>query len=157
MHATFAHIGVEPSEWLILFHEQSTPWVSRLCPGRFKHVSALAHVPDAAAWVSLSWELARLRVGLIADRDFERWFAAASADAAVLRMKAPAFDHGPLRLRAGLTCISMVKHLIGLRSGALWPAGLWRDLVAQGAEIVSQGTGHGKPAEAENQHAGAER
>ncbi len=149
----FTHFAIEPSEWLILFHERSTPWVARLCPGRFKHVSALAFVPDAQAWVLLSWELARMRVGLIGDDDFERWFAAASEDAAVLRLPAPPFDHGPWCPRLGMTCVTMVKHLLGVRSSALWPDGLWRDLVAHGAEVIS----HGQPLAAEDRHAETER
>jgi hypothetical protein len=141
-----AHAGVEPKEWLILFHRTSTPWVSRICWGEFKHVSALAHVPSAGAWVSLSWELGRTRVSLIADgEDFKVWFAAASADADMLRMKAPPFDLGSWRPRIGLTCVSAVKHLLGISGGALRPSSLWRLLIAHGAEIVT----HGQPVRAE--------
>lgn len=129
----------EPDEWLILFHPRSSRWVERLCPGKFKHVSAVGFVADAKAWALLSWELGRLRVSVMTDADFEVHLAAVAPDAGILKMMAPQFDLGPWRPRLGLFCVSMVTHLLGLRGGALLPDALWRLLLANGAEIVSLG------------------
>jgi hypothetical protein len=129
----------EPSHWLVVFHRRSTRWVSRLCPGRFKHVSAVAFVPDARAWVHLSWELGRLRVDVVADAAFDSWFASLVGDGAVLRVAAPAFDTGPWRPRLGLSCVGAVAHVLGLRGGALFPDSLWRLLRSNGAETVCDG------------------
>lgn len=137
MNPVFAHTGVEPREWLVLFHTTSTPWVDFLVPGKFKHVSALGYVPATETWVSYSYECARTRISLVrGGEDFDRWFAAAAHDAAVLRVPSPPFNEARWRPRLGLTCVSAVKHLLGLRSGALLPDGLWRHLAASGAEIV---------------------
>jgi hypothetical protein len=152
MNTIFTHTGIEPLHWLVLFHTRSTPWVERLVPGKFKHISALGHVADAGAWVSYSYECGRTRISLIREgEDFWRWYEAASEDAAVLRFPAPPFEHGPWRWRLGLSCVSAVKHLLGVRGGALWPDGLWRLLLANGAEIVTDG----KFAEAQDRHATA--
>lgn len=139
--------------WLIVFHTQSTWWVERLCPGPWKHVTAVGFVPDAQAWIGLSWELGRLRVCVVPEAKFDAWFATwIGPEAGILRAAAPDFDRGPWRPRAGLFCTSLVSHLLGLRFGALLPGGLWRLLIANGAEIVS----HGRPIQSESKHAGTD-
>lgn len=126
--------------WLIVFHRRSTWWVERICPGRFKHVSAVGFVPEANAWLALSWELGRMRALVVPDDKFLGWFGGwCGEDAGVLRMAAPEFDLGSWRPRVGLFCCSMVAHLLGLRGGALLPGGLWRLLLANGAELVTDG------------------
>lgn len=134
--------------WLIVFHRRSTWWVEAICPGRFKHVSAAGFVPEANAWVALSWELGRIRVAVIPDDRFLGWFGGWCGEGAgVLRVAAPDFDLGSWRPRLGLSCTSMVCHLLGLRRCALWPMSLWRLLVANGAEIATSG----RPVSANNQ------
>lgn len=126
--------------WLIVFHPHSTWWVERLCPGRWKHVSAVGFVPEANAWVALSWELGRMRVCVVPDVNFLDWFGGWCGEGVgVLRVEAPTFDRGGWRPRLGLFCASMVAHVLGLRRGALWPDGLWRSLVANGAEVATNG------------------
>ena len=129
----------EPVVWLVVFHRRSTRWVERVCWGKWKHVSATAFIPGAMAWVHVSWELARLRINVIPDNEFEGWFGALVGDGGVLRINAPSFDTGPWRPRSGIFCCSMIAHLLGLRRSALLPIGLWRLLIAEGAEIVTDG------------------
>lgn len=134
-------LSVEPPVWLVIFHKRSTWWVERVCPGPFKHVSAVAKVPGAPVWLHLSWELGRFRVEAVPDDGFEGWLSAyleAVGGGRVLKVDGPDFDFGPWRPRLG-TCTSMVAHLLGVRGGALLPSALWRLLVANGAEIVNDG------------------
>lgn len=127
--------------WMVIFHRRSTRWVEAICPGRFKHVSLAGFVPEAKGWVVLSWELARVRVGIVKDGDFETWLPEwAGLGGGCLLAKAPDFDTGPYRPRLGLVCVSMACHVLGLRGGALLPDGLWRLLLANGAKIVADGT-----------------
>lgn len=125
---------------MIVFHRRSRWWVEAACPGRWKHVSAVGFVPEANVWVALSWELARLRVAVVPDADFLGWFGHWCGEGAgVLRVAAPPFDTAAWRPRFGISCTSMVSHLLGLRRGALLPMTLWRHLVANGAEIATDG------------------
>lgn len=126
--------------WLVIFHRRSRWWVEALCPGPWKHVSLVGFVPEAKAWIVLSWELGRMRTGILPDADFEGWIGGwAGEGAGVLRVAGPDFDLGPWRPRFGFFCTSMVCHVLGLRRGALWPDALWRILVRDGAEIASDG------------------
>jgi hypothetical protein len=129
----------EPFEWLVIFHPHSKRWVEAICPGRWKHVSAVGFVPGASAWVYASWELARLRLAVIPAAEIENVMAPLANECGVLRVKRPDFDKGPWQPKGGLFCASMVAHLLGLRHGALLPDTLWRRLVANGAEIASDG------------------
>lgn len=133
--------------WLVIFHRHSTWWVEAICPGRFKHVSLAGFVPEANVWIVVSWELARMRVGVVADAGIDGWLAAwAGEGAGILRMKAPEFDFGRWRPRIGLFCISAAAHVLGARScGALWPSAFWHCLIAQGAEIVHDATESQRP------------
>lgn len=126
--------------WLVIFHPRSKWWVEAICPGRWKHVSAIGFVPEAEAWSALSWELGRLRAAVVPDGDFEKWLIGhcGQEKVGILRVAAPDFDRGPWRPRLGLFCVSMVSHLLGVR-GALLPRDLWRILLANGAEVVTDG------------------
>lgn len=137
MRAGGGDASSEPGEWLVLFHRRSTRWAERLTPGRFKHVSVVGYVHSAGAWVHLSWELHRLRVNVVSDLEFDGWLAGVTgaAGAGVLRVRGPALDLDGWRPRLPC-CTSLVAHALGLRRGALWPAGLWRHLRALGAEVV---------------------
>lgn len=126
--------------WLVVFHPHSAVWwVEKFCPDRWKHVSAIGFVPEANVWVTVSWELGRMRVCVTPDEKINEWLAVWCPEgSAVLRVAAPDYDRGPWRPRMGLFCVSMIAHLLGVR-GALLPSQLWRTLLANGAEIATDG------------------
>jgi hypothetical protein len=131
---------------MVIFHRNSTRWVEAVCPGRFKHVSMAGFVPETKSWVVLSWELARLRTGIVMDADFVAWLPEwAGPSGGCLLVRSPDFDIGSWRPRLGLVCVSMACHVLGLRGGALLPDGLWRLLLANGAQIVADGTENRDP------------
>lgn len=136
MAVVLSDFDTEPFYWLVVFHLNSTRWVSRLCPGKFKHVSAVGFVPHANAWLHVSWEMGRLRVEIVPDDDLERWLATLTVDAAVLHVKAPSFDAGPWHPRLGVGCCGAIAHLLGLPCNPLWPDQLWRALIRRSADIA---------------------
>lgn len=131
----------EPLTWLVLFQSStSRRWIDRLVPGRFKHVMAFGWVEKAKAWVSYDVQLGRTHILLMAEADGEKKIGEAfgrDADAALLRC-AVRLSPRPRLMPSGFWCVPAIKHLLGLRSGALRPDALWRDCLAQGAEIVHE-------------------
>lgn len=126
--------------WMIIFHRRSARWVEMVLPGRFKHVSAAGFIPQTQAWIILSWELGRLRVGMMPDAEFDAFLSGWCLEGdGLLRMKAPDFDQGPVRPRFVGTCTGMISHILGLKRGALRPDRLWHVLLENGAEIYQDG------------------
>lgn len=133
--------GHEPTAWLLLFSTATgKPWLDRLLPGRFKHVSAAGWVSEAKVWIfyDVSWLRTSLKV-LDADAGDAR-FAVRQRGHGVLKVWVEPEIRGAAMMRAGFWCVPAIKHLIGSRSGALRPDRLWRDLVAANAEIISYET-----------------
>jgi hypothetical protein len=124
----------EPGSWLVLFAVSTgRPWLDRIIPGKFKHVSAAAWITDTRTWVFYDVTLWRTSVNVLPMEAGDRLFALATRTHSVLRVPA---GEGRVLLRIGFWCVPAIKHLLGSSSGALLPSRLWRDLVATGAEIV---------------------
>lgn len=124
-----------PLSWLLIFHRQSSKeWLDRLIPGRFKHVSAVGYVAEGDVWLFYDVQFDRTLVRAVLGEAGRDACARQIAGNAVLRVAAGGPCLRPWRF--GFWCVPAMKHLIGARTGALLPAHLWRDLVAQGAEIV---------------------
>lgn len=133
----FAPEAGEVASWYVAFHAHCrNGWVRRLVPGRFKHVSLIGTVPAMKAWVWLEVHFGGTRVAVYPDTESGRQaIADRLGDHALLAM--PAREGGAgMVCRAGLTCVSMVAHTLGLGRGALFPDGLWRKCLAHGARIV---------------------
>lgn len=128
----------EPTAWLLVFHiSTGKRWLDRLIPGRFKHVSAIGYVPASRVWLLVDVALDRLAPKAVRDDGtLPVVVARTMAGNGVLRVRV---DRRARLLggRLGFWCVPAMKHLVGARSGALRPDRLWRDLVAQGAEIVA--------------------
>lgn len=126
----------EPLSWLLVFHRRCTiPIVNRLVIGEFKHVSAVGWVDAAQCWLFYDPTFTRTQILTIPDHLGAAAYCSVAVGNAVLRMPVQE-RRGTARL--GFWCVPAIKHLIGLRSGALRPDALWRDCLANGAEIVSQ-------------------
>lgn len=132
----------EPQEittWLVAFWPKAaTPLVNKLVRGRFKHVSVFAFAPDARTWVWIDVALMGTRVQLLPDTQAAQLILGDwTKEAAVLQM--PVQERNRIRIAPGFWCVTAVKHMLGLRSGALLPDALWRDCLANGAKVIFDG------------------
>lgn len=132
----------EPSAWLLIFHRECrTPWVNRLVPGRFKHVSAVGWCALADCWVIYDPTLQRTQILVLPDKLGPLAYARMAVGNSVLQM--PVLEQRASG-RLGFWCVPAIKHLVGLRSGALRPVTLWRDCLANGAKVISDGCDNGR-------------
>lgn len=125
----------EPIRWTLCFDEVPRHWLGRLVPGRFKHVRAFGFVPVQDIWIF--YDVTLKGTVLRAARDHsataDRLLSAWAANSAMVSIKPLAQRE---RFPGGFWCVTAIKHLIGLRSGALRPDVLFRDCQAHGAEIL---------------------
>ena len=135
-------VQIEPDEittWFLAFYGRSSvAWLDRLVPGRFKHVSAFGYSHGARVWVFYDFGFTRARVFVLpagerANAMLGEW----TAEASVLKINSGQ-GRAPW-LRLGFWCVPAMRHLVGVRSGALLPDGLWRDCLQQGAGTVFDG------------------
>ena len=110
-----------PMRWNVAFERRRTVW---------GHV--LAFAPAGDHWVVIDPHLTFTEVYTLGPDEFDAWITDLTRHATVWRIdgdrRAP--------LLAGLWCVGTVKRLLGLRSGALSPEGLKRDLLRAGAVQV---------------------
>lgn len=125
---------IEPEHWTLAFFRTSPHWWVQMVPGRYKHVSAFAWVPDLRLWLVYDITLGGTRLLLLPDSmEAQRRLADMTLGADLVRM--------PRQLRksnappfAAFYCVPAIKHLIGLRCGALLATGLWRHCLANGGQ-----------------------
>lgn len=124
--------AIEPTEWFVVFHTKvSRRWVEILAFGRFKHVSAFAYCPGFRAWLHYDVQLSGTRIRLLtqatAGAMFARFLEAGEIVKIVRGTARPAW-----RSYLGFYCVTAVKHLLGLRCGALRPDALHRHILRHG-------------------------
>lgn len=90
---------------------------------------------NADRWIVYDVADTRSRIHVMYDPEFDLWLAEKLKTATAV-VKFPTQKGGGIRARLGLWCVTSVKHLVGIGSSALRPKALFRDLVAQGAEVV---------------------
>lgn len=121
--------------WLVFWSEPDRPawWARFLRPG-FRHVYAVSWFADQQRWVYFDPSRFRTAIHL---------FDEAQAHDAMTRLMAPATAILRVASRADRLnaptfpwCVGQVKALLGLRSRALTPYALYRDLLARGADVV---------------------
>lgn len=125
----------EPHLWVIFFGDtrQGHWWCRLLRPG-FRHVAAAAWFVRQERWVIVDPVAGGTVVEVLRAEEANGWigqlFAGASA---VVR-----FESGHARAMQPATgfCVAQIKALLGVRCRALTPYGLYRHLIAHGAEIV---------------------
>lgn len=132
-------IAVEPDRWFLCFARTSSTWWMRwLAAGKYKHVAAFGcvRVGKEILWVFYDVNYLKTQIMIASDKDalpiMEKW--AEDADVMAIR-PAPMASH---RFRIGFWCVPAIKHLIGLRSGALRVDPLFRDCLAQGGELIDE-------------------
>lgn len=90
---------------------------------------------NADRWIVYDSADVRSRFHVMIDQEFDLWLAERLQKATAV-VKFPTQEGGGLRARIGLWCVTATKHALGLRSSALRPKALFRDLVSEGAEVV---------------------
>lgn len=100
-------------------------------PWPFGHVLAFAWTGHV--WAVIDPHLRWTEVFTLEDGpEFQKWVRQVSQTADIFRIE----GRGVAPIGAGWFCVGTVKRLVGLRSGALSPAGLKRDLLRAGARQV---------------------
>lgn len=128
-----------PCEWFVVFKKKSMMRWANWAPGKFKHCFAMTFIAEQQIWVFVEFAaLSGTAVSICANGEADGWLAEASRDAVVVKMPAGLAKGWPL----GLWCVPLTAHVIGLKSSALLPDGLFRDCMANGGEIVIAGDAH---------------
>lgn len=127
--------GVEATRWTVVFHRKSKHLFFRLIAmGHFKHVSAIAWIPELGQWWVYDVGFRRTSLKVLVDGE-----SAQTIVAAIVKGNATVTidirDDGLPWMRLGMFCTTAVSHLIGIRTGALRPDRLYRHLVAQGGVV----------------------
>lgn len=103
--------------WNVVFERGRTPW---------GHVLAFAF--DGLTWLVVDPHIGWTEVYSVPADEIERWIADLG-EVSILRLE----GRRRAPLLPGFFCVGTIKRLIGLRSGALSPEGLRRDLLRAGA------------------------
>lgn len=132
--------GIEARRWTVVFHRQAeNRFFSMIAMGRFKHVSALAWIPELGQWWLYDVGFRRTRLRVLEDGQI-----AQGVIAAIVRGNATVTidvrEDGLPLMRLGLFCTTAVSHLLGLRCSALRPDALYRHLVAKGGVVRDDGS-----------------
>jgi len=128
--------GIEAHRWTVVFHRQAENWFfSAIAMGRFKHVTALAWIPELSQWWIYDVGFRRTRLRALEDGP-----AAQGIIAAIIKGNATVTidvrENELPWMRLGLFCTTSVSHLIGVRCAALRPDALYRHLIAKGGTVL---------------------
>jgi hypothetical protein len=131
--------GIEARRWTIVFHrEAENRFFSAIALGHFKHVSALAWVPELSQWWVYDVGFRRTRLRVLEDGP-----TAQATIAAIVKGNAAVTldvrDDGLPWMRLGLFCTTAVSHLLGVRCACLRPDALYRKLIASGGVVRDDG------------------
>ncbi|TXH12884.1 MAG: hypothetical protein E6R03_12155 [Hyphomicrobiaceae bacterium] len=113
--------------------EHMIDWISPLA---FQHCFAFFYDPSAERW--MLYEVNRGGAGILALKgdEFDRWLTFMRWQGGrVLRIDTPPPRNRP-PFQLGMWCVVAVRHMVGIRSRAIRPIGLWRDLLKAGASEV---------------------
>lgn len=129
------------TEWNLAFWPVGRYPLAWLVPGRFKHVAAFGYSHACRTWVLYDVTLAGTEVYVLPDGQASlATIADWTAGCSILNFANPATNiRKPFGGRLGFWCVPAMKHLLGIRSGAVLPSQLWRSCLQHGAKIVIDG------------------
>lgn len=131
--------------WLVAFTDdprQPRRWWDRLfCRPGFRHVEAWGWDADAGRWVIYSVFTGETCLTVLPDGEVAGAVIGGivAVSSRVLRYEPPAQPERGHFLRLGFWCVPAVAHLLRLRTGALVPVQLYRDLLRRGATPAYEG------------------
>ena len=125
--------AIEPDYWNLVFHP-SESILPRLTFGRFQHVSAFTYIPGVAAWIMIDCQWGGVRIAAIPRINM---LVAYTRGCAVIKFDRR-YQRFALSSRLGFYCVPAIKHLIGLSCVAVSPDGLYRAVIANGGEVISE-------------------
>jgi hypothetical protein len=111
-------------------------WWDWLTDPVFRHVCAFGWANDR--WIVYDSADIRSRIMVLTASQFDMWIAERETRISDV-IQVPVQAGAGLRGRVGLWCVTSVKHLAGLKSSALRPKALHRDLLAAGYERIFNG------------------
>lgn len=134
-----AKFGIEARRWTVVFHrEAENRFFSLIALGQFKHVSAIAWLPELSQWWVYDVGFRRTRLKVLEDGQ-----AAQGIIAAIVKGNATVTidirEDGLPWMRLGLFCTTAVSHLLGVRCGAIRPDALYRLLIKRGGTVRDDG------------------
>lgn len=133
--------------WNLVFLDHPREhWWDWLTPPGWRHVCAFGYANGR--WIVYDAADLRSCILVLTGAQFDAWINL-RADRITDILRVPVENTGGLRTRVGLWCVTAVKHLAGIRSSALRPKALHRDLTRRGCERLVHGRqgpeGKGKP------------
>ena len=124
----------EPYAWIVIFNPVSDSRLIRtICFGRFKHVAAVAYVPDIRVWVTYDVGFFGTRITMVPkgqEHQFNNWIEGCTL---VVMMKKNFMRKSPPVFG---WCVPAIKRLIGVKSSALRPDALYRHYLRDGGKII---------------------
>ena len=121
-----------PGAWYAAFFDgERKRWWWRLCRPGFRHVLAFGYSAQADAWLIYDVTLLRTYVCAIRPEVFDAWLQGLPTHRTIVRLDHPV--DAPPASRLGFWCVPAVAHLLGVKTRALRPQALYRDLIAHGA------------------------
>lgn len=120
--------------WNVVFMAgPRTSWWDWLTPREWRHVCAFGYSVTTDSWVIYDVADTHSRISVVSAVWFDTWFRARS-DRVTKVVRFDVQEGGDVRARFGLWCVTAIKHLLGLQSGAFRPHALYRDLLRNGAK-----------------------
>lgn len=121
-----------PGGWYVAFYGSGRHWWSPLTRPGFRHVLAFAYAAHAQCWLIYDVGRYRTLIRALDSTAFTHWIAGLPTERKIVLFEGDGLP-APPAWRVGFWCTTAVAHLVGVRSRALRPEALYRDLLAQGA------------------------
>lgn len=118
--------------YVAFFNGPQRYWWSPLCRDGFRHVAAFAYDAEAGVWLLYDVTLNRTIIRALSSEQMDAWVDNLPPHRRILHFTTPPAPPPP-GLRLGFWCAPAIAHVVGVRSRALRPEALCRDLLAQGA------------------------
>lgn len=125
--------------WHVVFRDsRARSFWNLFTSSGYRHVAAYGYSPDKGVWIVLDPGQDFMAVQVLNQDELAAWVEAhARFTSAILRIDAGQGGHAASRF--GHTCVTAIKRLIGLPSGAFTPRGLFHEMRRHGAEDVFVG------------------
>jgi hypothetical protein len=131
----------EPVEWLVCFPTGPRLfWFDWLARRRMKHVVIFGYVAETNVWIHYNVNYFRTIVEMMPPCvEVDTLLRAYQRMGPMLRVRPG--THHRFASHFFFYCVTAAKHLLAVKSGALTPYGLYRDLVALGATEIGDDDG----------------